>query len=144
MTPYDRYIELMKRVLMDSIYSEEGDPTLEGRRLSTGEHEAGRHWPARAHTMIGRKRLDNVHACVEAAVRNNIPGDVMETGVWRGGATILMCAVLEALNDTSRQVWVADSFRGLPPPKPEFEADAGDRHYEFTPLAISKDQVRAN
>jgi O-methyltransferase len=144
MNVYDRYIELMKRVLMDGIYQEEGDPTLDGGTYAKPRRDDGLDWPSRAHTMIGRKRLDNVHACVEAAVRNNIPGDVMETGVWRGGATILMTAILEGLNDTSRRVWVADSFKGLPPPKAEFAADAGDTHHEFPALAISLRRVREN
>ena len=31
-------------------------------------------WPARAHTMIGLKRLANVRACVEDVLANGVPG----------------------------------------------------------------------
>ena len=44
------------------------------------------------HSMIGRKRMDNLHSCIETVLADDIPGDLIETGVWRGGATIL-CVV---------------------------------------------------
>ncbi len=66
------------------------------------------------HSMIGRKRMDNLHACIESVLADQIPGDLIETGVWRGGATILMRGVLAAHGVTDRTVWVADSFEGLP------------------------------
>src|SRR5262245_42349480 len=44
--------------------------------------EGGRYWPARAHTMIGLKRLDNLQYCAETVIREGIPGDLIETGVW--------------------------------------------------------------
>jgi O-methyltransferase len=45
----------------------------------------GMEWPAEAETMIGLKRLDNLHACIETVISDQIPGDLIETGVWRGG-----------------------------------------------------------
>lgn len=144
MTLYDRYLELMKRTLTDSIYEIEGDPTLDGGTYTAQRRANGYDWPSRAHTMVGRKRLDNIQACIEAAIRDAVPGDVMETGVWRGGATIFMRAVLEALGDTERRVWVADSFRGLPQPDAQYASDTGDRHHEQEPLAVSLEVVREN
>lgn len=38
-----------------------------------------------AHTMIGRARLDNLHACLDRIAADGVPGDLIETGVWRGG-----------------------------------------------------------
>ena len=49
-------------------------------------------------------------------LRSNVPGDLIETGVWRGGATIFMRAMLKALGVTDRTVWVLNSFEGLPNP----------------------------
>ena len=48
----------------------------------------GREWPAMAHTMIGWQRLLNLQSCVEQILAENVPGDLIETGVWRGGAII--------------------------------------------------------
>jgi len=67
-----------------------------------------------AHSLCDRAQLENTQSCVEIAVREEIPGDLIETGVWQGGQTILMRAVLKAYNITDRKVYVADSFQGLP------------------------------
>jgi O-methyltransferase len=105
----------------------------------------GRDWPAQAETMIGLRRLDNLQQCVTDVIRQGVPGDLIETGVWRGGATILMRAVLEAYGDTERTVWVADSFEGLPKPDAErYPADQADQHWMQGRLAVSVDEVKAN
>ncbi len=106
--------------------------------------EDGRDWPLSAETMIGLARLDNSRACIEAAVRDDVLGDVAEAGVWRGGSAIFMRAVLATLGDDSRRVWVADSFEGLPPPDPAHPADEGDLHHTQPFLAVSLDEVKAN
>jgi O-methyltransferase len=73
------------------------------------------------------------------------PGDLIETGVWRGGASILMRGVLAAHGDTSRTVWLADSFAGLPPPDAEtYPADANIDMSANAELAVSLDEVAAN
>lgn len=105
----------------------------------------GRDWPAQAETMIGRKRLDNLQHCIEQVLADNVPGDLIECGVWRGGATIFMRAVLEAYGDRTRRVWVADSFAGLPPPNAtQFPADTGDVHHTYAQLAIDIESVKNN
>ena len=105
----------------------------------------GMDWPTRAHTMVGLKRLDNLQYCVETVLREQIPGDVLETGVWRGGASIFMKGVLTARGDASRSVWVADSFRGLPAANPErYPADRGMVFHLSRELAISREQVESN
>jgi hypothetical protein len=105
----------------------------------------GRDWPAEAETMIGLRRLDNLEATIVDVVRRGVPGDLVETGVWRGGAVIFMRGVLRALGDPSRCVWACDSFAGLPPPDPgRYPRDAGDPHHTFSTLAVSEDEVRAN
>ena len=105
----------------------------------------GRDWPPDAETMIGMKRLDNLQACVTDVIRRKVSGDLIETGVWRGGAAIFMKGILRACGDTSRTVWVADSFRGLPKPDgAKYPADAGDEHWVHSELAVSVAQVKAN
>lgn len=64
---------------------------------------AGRDWPATAETMIGLLRLENLQYCISEIVRAEVPGDLIETGVWRGGACIFMTAVLKVLGDTQRR-----------------------------------------
>ena len=105
----------------------------------------GRDWPAEADTMVGLKRLENLQYCVTEIIRKNVPGDLIETGVWRGGASIFMRAILKAYGDQTRVVWVADSFEGLPKPDGRYQQDAGDRLWELNhTLGISLEQVKAN
>lgn len=105
----------------------------------------GRDWPSSAETMIGRQRLDNLVECLTTVLDDEIPGDFIETGVWRGGATILMRGALAAWGDEGRSVWVADSFQGLPPPDAvAWPADEGvDLSGEET-LAVPRSVVEAN
>lgn len=129
------YLNLMKRVLSDTL-REDYDPRVED----------GRGWPPSGYTMVGFKRLNNLQMCVEQVLRDGIPGDFIETGVWRGGATIFMRALLAAYGDTTRRVWVADSFAGLPKPDAaKYPTDLGDAHHELNELlAVSLEQVQAN
>lgn len=121
----------------------EGDP--KDPEFSRTARENGKDWPACAETMIGLKRMDNIKQCVIDVIKNNVPGDLIETGVWRGGATILMRAILKAFGDRDRTVWVADSFEGLPKPNAElYPADVCDIHYLHDDLRISLEQVKAN
>jgi hypothetical protein len=113
--------------------------------LDTANRMEGRIWPLVAHTMIGLKRLDNLEFCIEEVIAKGVPGDLIETGVWRGGATIFMRAMLKAYGVTDRCVWVADSFEGLPPPDAgKYPHDAGDSLYQERELAVSVEQVKAN
>lgn len=76
-----------------------------------------------SHSMIGKARLDNLQQCMETVLGENIPGDFIETGIWRGGACIFMRGVLAAYDVTDRIVWAADSFEGVP--SPTWSQDAG-------------------
>jgi O-methyltransferase len=102
----------------------------------------GRDWPADALTMIGMARLNNLQECIEAILRDDVPGDLIETGVWRGGASIFMQAVLRAHGAADRVVWAADSFEGLPPPS--LPADAASKHHEWDHLAVPLEEVKQN
>ncbi|MBS0194978.1 MAG: TylF/MycF family methyltransferase [Proteobacteria bacterium] len=118
---------------------------VEDRQFSRQQREDGMIWPGYADTMIGLKRLDNLQQCIESALRDDVPGDIIETGVWRGGACILARAVLAAHGVTDRRVFVADSFEGLPKPDADTHpADKDDTHHVHGFLAISQEQVAEN
>src|SRR5438270_6384568 len=116
-TPELLYLDLLKRCLL-RILTPDGTitPALEFTpEFQLAKRLEGRDWPSEAETMIGLKRLDNLQQCVTDALRQRVPGDLVEAGVWRGGAAIQMRAILAAYGERTRRVWVADSFRGLPP-----------------------------
>lgn len=105
----------------------------------------GHDWPPFAETMVGRRRLDNLVDCLVDVLDSEVPGDVIETGVWRGGSAILMRGVLAAWADPTRRVWVADSFQGVPPPDPDrYPADRDVRLSGIPTLEVSAEAVRAN
>src|SRR5207248_7017891 len=95
--------------------------------------------------MIGLRRLHALRELVERTLSENIAGDYIETGVWRGGACILMRGVLAAYGEKHRRVFCADSFAGLPrPDSAAFPADRRSRLHEAHELAVSLDDVTAN
>jgi hypothetical protein len=168
------YIELIKKTLIYSLWPDPGVPidrTIDAlpfwkriplmllrqylsvnqlkvyldREVSQQARDEGRIWPAFAHTMIGLERLNNIQYCVETVIREGIEGDFLEAGVWRGGASIFMRALLSAHNIKDRRVFVADSFAGLPKPNAElYPQDAGDTHHTQSFLAVGRTEVESN
>lgn len=121
MTDSSLYLSLMESVLTGSVYR---DPAKSGGYIDT-QREAGGDWPKTAHTMIGRQRLHQLRLTCEHVIDRKISGNFMECGVWRGGAAIMMKAVLLSRNIHNRTVILADSFDGLPEPEwPEDKAFA--------------------
>ncbi len=153
------YLDLMKRTVSGWVYADANilDEQRSGVDLreqdggpgsfDSGLRAQGADWPERAHTMIGLRRLDNLQSCIEDVLANDVPGDLIETGVWRGGATILMRAVLKAYGVEDRLVWAADSFEGVPPPRP---GEISSRYrqpvalHTYDELAVSLEQVKSN
>jgi hypothetical protein len=151
------YLDLLKLCLCDLAgartvsVSRTGDtrrPESQVQAWELGNEELplrvkGADWPYSGLTMVGLKRLDDLQACVESVVGDQVEGDVIEAGAWRGGASILARATLDSLGDDERTVWVADSFQGLPAPDPE--ASPEDRELDLSRiefLAVPADEVQ--
>ncbi len=107
-------------------------------------YEEGRTIPHCGTTMIGRKRLKNIRYCIEQILRDDIAGDLIETGVWRGGAAMYMRAVLKTHSVDNRTVWVADSFQGLPAPDPKNPADENDLLHLRSSRVVSQSEVESH
>jgi len=91
-------------------------------------------------TLIGSKLLDEFRVMIEQVHDRKIPGEIVETGVWRGGACIWAAAVLEYLK-SDKKVYVCDSFCGLPlvsDPKETISYDDAES------LRVSLEEVEAN
>ncbi|MFG1481027.1 TylF/MycF/NovP-related O-methyltransferase [Xanthobacter sp. V4C-4] len=95
-------------------------------------------------TMTGRRRLEQLTACLHQILDEAIPGDLVECGVWRGGSAIMMAGVLAARNVSDRKVWVADSFAGLPPADSQRDYGFDSAAVNAAGLAVSLESVRAN
>ena len=143
------YLDLLKRTLTGSLFDPEPDANNENEVTFFREF-IDHYIKGPAVSMLPLARFDNLQSCIANVVAENIPGDLIETGVWRGGATIFMRAMLKALEVTDRTVWVADSFEGLPEPDAEkFPAEA-KFHHSFVNvkvhnnLAVSLGEVQHN
>lgn len=153
----NNYLNVLKRVLTDTV----GDEELRERffsdfaSITQDEIDAMLHrvedsyahdglvQPERAETMVGVPRLNNLEHCIRTVVENEIEGDVIETGVWRGGACIFMKAVLNELK-SDKIVYVADSFEGLPKPSNKYKADKNDKHHTVDFLKVDLATVENN
>lgn len=149
----DLYIDLLKRSLLGLTYQDDSRlyPEAIGKEARRVPHDesrrkAGLDWPSTAPTMIGLARMENLQRCIEQVIADNVPGDLIETGVWRGGAVIFMRGILKAYGIADRQVWVADSFQGLP--APNLAKYPQDQRYvgveTIAELAVSLEEVKAN
>jgi O-methyltransferase len=168
-SPADLYLDLFARALTRDLFLDEEVRNVDLRDWPGGEPDGlrdmlrerrwrvvrpgadretravGNDWPPHAETMVGLARLANVRDCVTTALADGVPGDLVETGVWRGGTAIYLRAILAALGDTDRTVWACDSFAGLPEADAErFPIDVPLRLHEHSQLAVGLDVVRRN
>lgn len=153
MNPNTQYLDLLEDVLCFNLWPEPLKPVSETVKRGVGVSVAkgidrvlrragvalgivpnGKYWPTLAHTMIGKKRLQNIRNLCAIVEREQIPGSFVECGVWRGGASIYARACL----DKSRRVYACDSFNGLP-------YDTREPEYcRFDFLKVGVDEVREN
>lgn len=139
------YLDLLIKVLANTIYEDASIHPHSTGPFQPELRSEGHDWPAVAHTMVGVRRLENIRDLAQRALDEGVPGDFIETGVWRGGCCILMRGVLEVNSAKDRKVYVADSFAGLPPPNLEtYPQDAGWDFHKYKELAVSLDNVKDN
>lgn len=130
---------------LNKILSKKQLEIVKHKQFNPAIREIGKDWPSTAETMIGLQRLDNIQQCIDQIITQKIPGDFIETGVWRGGATIFMRGVLKAKNINNRTIWCADSFEGLPKPSSaSHREDVKDELWKFQQLAVSMEDVKNN
>ena len=134
------YLDLLKKALTGSLYDESAWLVLEPRNsrhvkdlvrtaiikafrkrslllvktrpYDRHRRETGYDWPMIGFTMVGHRRLDNISACIEKIIADDVAGDFVECGVWRGGASIFAKALFKIHGVTDRKVWLAEFLRG--------------------------------
>lgn len=136
------YLDLMRDSLIGRLNEDPEVPVgpIEGYHDKRREH--GVDWPSQAPSMIGYWRMQNVRSECERAIKEGVPGDFMETGVWRGGAAMMMRAVLKAYGVADRRVIAADSFAGFPTPAAA-SPDAAFQHAAHPFFAVPLAEVKA-
>jgi len=73
----------------------------------------------RPRTMTHHAKLEALIDATRYVVREQIPGDIVECGVWRGGSMQAVALALLEAGDTGRELHLFDTFEGMPPPTEE-------------------------
>lgn len=108
------------------------------------------------YTMTSNPRIHAVERSIRYIVEANIPGDIVECGVWRGGSSMAAAYSLMDAGDTSRTLWLFDTFDGMPKPTNKDlswtgsdamrrwsrEADGSDKGSKW--LRVDVEEVRQN
>lgn len=67
-------------------------------------------------TMTSMERLYSVYKSVEYALKNNIEGDYVECGVWKGGSSMMIALSLIKNDCTNRKIYLYDTYEGMTEP----------------------------
>lgn len=100
------YLESVKHALI-------GNATTSPKKLNEFDATAVCKWDC-------YQRMTMLEPLLDYVLQNNVPGDVVEAGVFTGGVSIYLAAMLcsrGVLGDApgQRRLWMADSFKGMPP-----------------------------
>lgn len=110
----------------------------------------------RPFSMTSIERLYAMYKATEYVVKAGLPGDIVESGVWRGGSMMMAASTLLSLSDTSRRLVLFDTFEGHPKPDVDKDVDFSGNaaYYEWTRhrrtdessdwARVSLDEVREN
>lgn len=138
------YIDLLKRSITNFLYLG-GDAEFDSFRC-VNHYDLDRGcWNidplARPTTLLRKGQLDLIERAIVTVQKHQVPGDFIEAGIWRGGAIILMRALLDAYGMKDRKIFAADSFEGIPVNKRSAD-DPVDQWADR--WAASLDEVQAN
>ena len=68
------------------------------------------------YTMTSIERMYALYKGVEYVIKNNIQGDFVECGVWKGGSSMLIAKTLLKFGVTDRTIWLYDTYEGMSEP----------------------------
>ena len=74
------------------------------------------HKRAQPYSMVSPERLYATYQAIQYAEANNIEGDVVECGVWKGGNSMVMAMTLLKCNSQHRNIYMYDTYEGMVAP----------------------------
>ena len=87
--------------------------------LDTDEHTRKVIKAIENHTLTPHARIISLVDSVRFVAQQTVPGAIVECGVWRGGSMMAVAMTLLEQGDTSRDLYLFDTFTHMPPPGPE-------------------------
>ena len=98
-------------------------------------------WPlhdaCKPFTLTSAERLYALYKTVEYLTRQQIPGDFVECGVWKGGSVMMMALALQKFGDMTRRIHCFDTFEGMTAPT-EFDVHRDTKESASVTLARSE------
>jgi O-methyltransferase len=92
------------------------------------------------YTMTSPERIFALIQAVRYVVRNQIAGDIVECGVWRGGSIMAVALTLLKLNQLDKDIYLFDTFAGTVKPGPlDVAFDGAPAAEEFERNKITDD-----
>lgn len=82
------------------------------------------------YTMTTIERMYSLYKATEYIIRNDILGDMVECGVWRGGSSMLMAHVLLKMGIMDRKIYLYDTYSGMTKPTDIDVRFNGEKAYE--------------
>jgi O-methyltransferase len=70
----------------------------------------------KSHTMVSVEKSFALYKAVKYVSKNNIYGDFIECGVWRGGQSMLAAFTFLNMQDVDRSLWLYDTYSGMAKP----------------------------
>jgi hypothetical protein len=141
----NEYLDMLKRGLTYYMYEElphgtmpivDWDLHYRMRDSQNNPPEFKRHGLGVTTLPLGA--LDLVQYAIQDVIENNVPGDIVEAGVWRGGLAILMAATIRAYS-SNKILYACDSYSGIPMVQHDQDVNRWTERY-----AVSKSEVMKN
>lgn len=84
-------------------------------------------------TMTVLSTQHGLYRAVKYIAENNIEGDIVECGVWRGGSSMTIALTLKNLNKTDKKMYMFDTYTGMSEPTDKdvsAEGQSADKKWE--------------
>ena len=92
---------------------------------------------AKPYTLTSHERVFALRQAVQYVTNSQIPGAIVECGVWRGGSMFVIAKTLVELGVSDRDLYLFDTFESMPPPG-EHDVDVWGTHAgEFFDAAVA-------
>ena len=68
------------------------------------------------YTLTSIQRMYSLYKATEYVANANIPGDIVECGVWKGGSSMLTALTLSKMRKTEKRIYLYDTYEGMSQP----------------------------
>lgn len=74
------------------------------------------YYKVKPYTMTSIERMYALYKATEYIAKKNLPGSIVECGVWKGGSAMIAALTLMSLKKTERDIYLYDTYEGMSKP----------------------------